>query len=76
MGPMNNNKNKLNSNKNKLNSIKKKTAFFSQCQTQPTLAKSPLILKKIILPLWEILMDTLRAFVNEPFHECFYGKIK
>ena len=75
---MNNSKNKLNSNKNKLNSKKKKkkTAFFSQCQTQPTLAKSPLILKKIILPLWEILMDTLRAFVNEPFHECFYGKIK
>ena len=48
---MNNSKNKLNSNKNKLNSKKKKTAFFSQCQTQPTLAKSPLILKKIILPL-------------------------
>ena len=48
---MNNSKNKLNSNKNKLNSKKKKPAFFSQCQTQPTLAKSPLILKKIILPL-------------------------
>ena len=73
---MNSSKNKLNSNKNKLNSKKKKTAFFSQCQTQPTLAKSPLILKKVILPLWKILMDTLRAFVNEPFHECFYGKIK
>ena len=71
---MNSSKNKLNSNKNKLNSFKKKTAFFSQCQMQPTLAKSPLILKKVILPLWEILMNTLRAFVNEPFHECFMGK--